>query len=386
LEITGGRIHRIAADSSSTFATNYECVEMDLSGFLIMPGLINAHDHLQFALHPRLGEPPYSNYIDWGEDIHSRSSEVIAKHRRVPKKVRLWWGGLRNLLCGVTTVCHHDPLWPELQRQDFPVKVVQGYGWAHSLILGGDFGRARSATPADSPFIVHACEGVDNHAQEEIFALDRLGVLDDHTVLVHGLALDDAGLVLMQERGVSLIVCPSSNMFLFRQLPNQGCFDAIQNVSIGSDSPLTAEGDLLDEIRFAINSCGISSETAYRMVTESPATILRLRDTEGSIRVSGAADLIGLRDTGYDAIDRLQTLSATDVEFVMIGGRIQLASEHIWKRLPPSAKVDMHPLWVENSIRWLRAPVEELLRKAEAVLGAGKVRVGGKAVRTPEHT
>jgi hypothetical protein len=122
------------------------------------------------------------------------------------------------------------------------------------------------------------------------------------------------------------------------------------------------------------------------MVTESPATILRLRDTEGSIRVSGAADLIGLRDTGYDAIDRLQTLSATDVEFVMIGGRIQLASEHIWKRLPPSAKVDMHPLWVENSIRWLRAPVEELLRKAEAVLGAGKVRVGGKAVRTPEHT
>jgi hypothetical protein len=232
---------------------------------------------------------------------------------------------------------------------------------------------------------VHACEGVDAHAREELFALDRLGVLDADTVLVHGLALDDAGLALMRERGVSLIVCPSSNMFLFGQLPKRSCFDAIQNVSLGSDSPLTAAGTLLDEIRFAITACSLPAETAYRMVTESPAAILRLKDGEGRIHLSGAADMIGLRDTGADAADRLRTLSAADVEFVMIGGRIQLASGPIWKRLPPSAKQDMHPLCVENSIRWLRAPVEELLRKAEVVLGAGKVRVGGQAVRAPEY-
>ena len=91
-----------------------------------MPGLINAHDHLEFALFPRLGNPPYRNYVEWGDDIHNRFPEVIAKHRAVPKDVRLWWGGIRNLLCGVTTVCHHDRLWPVLFAPEFPVTVLVG--------------------------------------------------------------------------------------------------------------------------------------------------------------------------------------------------------------------------------------------------------------------
>ena len=170
---------------------------------------------------PEDGNPPYRNYIDWGEDIHSRFPEVIAKHHAVPKEVRLWWGGIRNLLCGVTTVCHHDPLWPELQREDFPVRVVREYGWGHSLALGGDLRQARAATPVGRPFIVHACEGVDEQAREELWELDRLGLLDGSTVLVHGLALDREGVALMRERRASLIVCPSSNKFLFGKTPRR---------------------------------------------------------------------------------------------------------------------------------------------------------------------
>lgn len=385
IKVTGDRIGCITAGPLLAPASDSKCAEIDLSGFLLMPGLINAHDHLQFALYPRLGEPPYRSYIDWGEDIHNRFPDLIAMHRSIPKHVRLWWGGIRNLLCGVTTVCHHDPLWAGLQRQDFPVRVVQRYGWAHSTILGGDLVRARSATPAEAPFILHACEGVDERAREELYALDQLGLLDDRTVLVHGLALDDAGFALMRKRGAALIVCPSSNMFLFGQLPKLECFDAIQNVSLGSDSPLTAIGDLLDEIRFATSACSFSPESVYRMVTESPATILRLKDAEGSVRASGTADMIAVRDTGLDPADRLQAMFATDIEFVMIAGRVYLASETIWKRLPSSAKEGLEPLWVEDSIRWLRAPVEDLLRKAETVLSEGNVRVGGQAVRIPEY-
>ena len=71
-----------------------------------------------------------------------------------------------------------------------------------------------------------------------------------------------------------------------------------------------------------------------------------VRDAEGSIRESGLADLIAVRDTGQDPADRLQTLSMSDIEFVMIGGRVQLAVGSVLERLPfcsearPGAFVD----------------------------------------------
>jgi hypothetical protein len=348
-----------------------------------MPGLINAHDHLQFALFPRLADPPYRNYVDWGRDIHDKFRDVIAKHRAVPKGVRIWWGGIRNLLCGVTTVCHHDSLWSELKRGDFPLRVVQEYGWGHSLALGGDLLKAHSITPEGRAFILHACEGVDKQAYAELGELDRLGLLNERTVLVHGLAIDDAGVALVRERRVSVIVCPSSNQFLFKRLPDMALLEPIENVALGNDSPLTAEGDLLDEVRFAGRSCGIQPDAVYRMVTEAPTAVLRLRDQEGSITVTGVGDLMAVRDTGEAAADRLRELSMHDVEFVMVGGCVQLASETIMERLPEVAVQGLEPLWIDGTIRWLRAPVKNLLLKAEEMLGKGEVRLGGRPVRIP---
>ncbi|WP_245536329.1 amidohydrolase family protein [Terriglobus saanensis] len=224
---------------------------------------------------------------------------------------------------------------------------------------------------------------MDDQARDEVFELYRLGLLDAHTVLVHGLAMDHEGVALVQERGASLIVCPSSNMFLFGKLPDMNLLGKIESVALGNDSPLTAAGDLLDEVRFAIRSCSITPESAYRMVTEAAATILRLKDGEGKIRILGPGDLVAIRDTGHNAASRLQTLSMIEIEFVMIAGRVQLASEEVWKRLPSQVKEGLEPLLVEGVVRWLRAPVKELLRRAEEVLGAGEVRLGGRTVCSP---
>jgi cytosine/adenosine deaminase-related metal-dependent hydrolase len=359
IQIADGRVTRIL-NSSTPSLPKSDRVKIDLSGFLIMPGLVNAHDHLEFALFPRLADPPYLNYIDWGEDIHKKFPDVIAKHRAVPKEVRVWWGGIRNLLCGVTTVSHHNPLSPEMTRQDFPVKVVPEYGWGHSVALGGDLRAARAGTPRGRAFIVHACEGVDKLAREELWALDRLGLLDSSAVLVHGLAIDRDGAALMCERRTSLIVCPSSNYFLFGKLPDIFLLGRIENLALGNDSPLTAEGDLLDEVRFATRKCKLPSQTVYRMVTTAPDTVLRLDDAEGSIEESGAADLFAVRDTGQNAADRLVALSMADVE-----------------------RRGLEKISVDGAVRWLRAPVKELLRKTEEVLGEGEVRLGSRTIRIP---
>jgi Amidohydrolase family len=384
IQIAGDRITRILDLPPALSGIPPGPADINLNGFLILPGFVNAHDHLQFALFPRMGNPPYRNYIDWGDDIHRSFPEVIARHHVIPKAIRLWWGGIRNLLCGVTTVCHHDPLWPELQREDFPVRVVREYGWAHSLALGGDLRRVRHATPEGRPFIVHACEGIDELARNELPGLDRLGLLDNTAVLVHGLAMDREGAELVRRRRASLIVCPSSNKFLYGKVLNTSLLNRIEKLALGSDSPLTAEGDLLDEVRSAMRLLDISPSAAYHMVTTAPAAILRLGDAQGSIKESGLADLIAVRDTGQDAAGRLETLSMHDVELVMIGGIVQLASEDILERLPLPAKRGLEPLSIDGSIRWLRAPVKALLQKTEEVLGGGEVRLGRRKLLIPD--
>lgn len=378
--IDRGRIGRIA---ESVPLARSQGVAIDLGGYLLLPGLINAHDHLQFALYPRLGKPPYRNYIDWGEDIHSRFAGLIAQQHSIPRSARLWWGGIRNLLCGATTVCHHNPLWPELTDAHFPVRVVSRYGWAHSPALGADPRIARANTPAGAPFIMHACEGTDERSREELGGLERLGLLDDHTVLVHGLAIDARGVQLLRRRDVSLIVCPSSNEFLFQKLPDPTVLGHIPRTALGSDSPLTAAGDLLDEIRFAVQRCGVSPRGVWQMVTTAPAAILRLVNGEGSLRKGGVADLIAVRDHGQTAADSLVNLSASDIELVLIGGRVQLASQTMLERLPALLRDGLQPLYVDGTLRWLRAPVAGLMQTAEATLGAGKLRLGARSIGIP---
>ena len=231
--------------------------------------------------------------------------------------------------------------------------------------------------------MVHACEGIDELARSELLELDRLGLLGPSTVLIHGLAIDRAGVRHLRERGCSLVVCPSSNYFLFGRLPDLELLSSIQRVALGSDSPLTASGNFLDEIGFAIKQCGVSSEDAFRMVTTGAAEILRLADGEGTLIESGVADLIAVRDTVANPIEHLETISIDEIELVMMGGRIQLASEAMRKRIPEWMIHNLEPLLLGNLLRWVNAPVAEMLQSAETILGAGNVWLGDRVARAP---
>jgi cytosine/adenosine deaminase-related metal-dependent hydrolase len=85
IEVGEGRITRIRKHSLPSTSSCSGGKEIDLSGFLLMPGLI-ARDHLHFYLFPRLANPPYQNYIEWGEDIHREFPEMIALHKNVPNR------------------------------------------------------------------------------------------------------------------------------------------------------------------------------------------------------------------------------------------------------------------------------------------------------------
>jgi cytosine/adenosine deaminase-related metal-dependent hydrolase len=358
---------------------------IDLEGYLVLPGLINAHDHLQYALHPRLGNPPYSNYVEWGEDIHATMPEVIERYNAIDRTTRLWWGGIRNLLSGVTTVCHHDKPWPILQSTDFPIKVLARHGWAHSVALDTNLRIAHASTAKCAPFFIHAGEGTDTQSFAEFRALEDLGVLDDRTVLVHGLALDKETAQRLQERGVSLVLCPSSNQFLYERLPDMASVEHIHKLALGNDSPISARGDLLDEVRFASESLQLSCERLYNLVTIGAADVLRLHDGEGAIRHGAVADLFAVRDSGRAPAERLHDLCWQDVELVVVGGRIQLASEDIYSRLPEAVQDGFEPLEIDGVVRLLKAPVGDLWREAAAKLAPDVVRLGGRVATNPER-
>ena len=60
---------------------------LELDGHLVLPGLINAHDHLEFNLFPRLGRGPYPNAGEWARDVYRPRESPIREHRRVPTQL-----------------------------------------------------------------------------------------------------------------------------------------------------------------------------------------------------------------------------------------------------------------------------------------------------------
>ena len=242
--------------------------DLDLGGLQVLPGLINAHDHLQFALFPRLGAGPYPNATDWARDIYHPERDPVRQHLLVPKHLRLIWGGLRNLAAGVTTVSHHDAYHPVFD-EDFPVRVIQEFGWAHSLAFTEDVRARFEATPPSAPFVIHLGEGTDASAEEEVFRLHELGALDSRTVLVHAVGLTREGWDLVRSAGASVIWCPRSNLFTLGRTLSMAALEGIP-FALGTDSSLTAEGDLLDEL----NHIG-ESPSRISLVTTVAARILQ---------------------------------------------------------------------------------------------------------------
>jgi cytosine/adenosine deaminase-related metal-dependent hydrolase/SAM-dependent methyltransferase len=359
---------------------NSSAAQLDLPNYLLLPGLINAHDHLEFALFPKLGGFKYNNCGEWATDIHTRHAEVIAKHRRVPRRTRLWWGAIRNLLAGVTTVCHHNPYEPEFLSSDFPIRVVREFQWAHSLATDLDAVAKHSATPQDQPFIIHGAEGTDEQSRKEIRMLDEAGMLDERTVLVHGLALDSESISKLNAANCSIIWCCSSNSFLYGRHHTADLMRSVKRLAIGTDSSLTAVGDLLDELRFIARHTSLSGHELWPLVTNRSAEVLRLHSGTPSLLRHDTPDIVAIRDGGVSPADTLISSAFTAVELVVSKGRVFLASPTVFECLPPQLQENMECLEIDGTLRWIRAPINSLLAEAEQYLGSD-IRLGGRRLR-----
>jgi cytosine/adenosine deaminase-related metal-dependent hydrolase len=328
---------------------------VDADGLLVLPGLINCHDHLGLNLLPHLGTPPYMDFYAWAEEIYRPDEQPIRDVLRVGLRDRLRWGGYRNLMAGVTTVAHHDPYHRLWFGARFPVQVLKQYGWSHSLGFATD--PARDYRHSRGPYLIHAAEGLNGRSSSEVDELVRLGLLGPRTVIVHAVAVSERQQSCLEAADCSVVWCPSSNFRLYGRTAPIDRYLGRLRIGLGTDSTISGTPHLLDELRVAHQSGLASPMDVLRMVTTTAAEILGLGGGQGRVEPGGCADVMAVPDAPGTPGDALLAATPADVALVLVGGEPRLAGEAQASQLglgSPNARTAGRPTWMAGDIAALR--------------------------------
>jgi len=352
--VSGPTITRIADSSSGERPADGPALAFDTA--IAFPGLINSHDHLEFNVYPALGHKRYADYLEWGDDVHRRDRDLIATLQRLPKRDRLRWGALKNLLCGVTTVAHHGapgddlrslPLGTVAATSIHSVGAARGWRWR----VCAPFGRP--------PFVIHVGEGTSPVARREIDALVRWNLFRKPLVGVHAIAMsmDQAA----QFRAV--VWCPVSNEFLYGATADIAALKQRTTILFGTDSTLSAEWDLWKHLRRARELGGLGDRELFAAITREAAIAWGRLDT-GRVAPGHTADLVVARKKARDPWDAFFALTPEDILLVVKDGQVVLCDLSLGTalgtaRLHPSGSV----VRLGATAKWVAEDVPEVLSR-----------------------
>ena len=355
---------------------------LDAEGGLVMPGLINGHCHSPMTMFRGLADD--LPLMTWLNDHIFPTEAAHVNHELV------YWGSrlaaAETLLGGVTTLVDSYFLADQAGRAfkeaglrtvlaqgviDFPAPGVPDPAknieaasmfverWqeesplirpsvfchspytcsAETLVKGKQI-----AAEAGALFQIHVSEtaaeveeSLAKHGQRPVEYLDSLGLLDEFTLAVHCVHLDDREIKILARRGTTVAVCVESNMKLASGLaPVQKFLEAGVNLTLGTDGA-ASNNDL--NIFGEMRSLALSAKVAGLDPTVLPAEkVLRLAasggaralgwDKLGRLVPGAPADLIVLDVSGphlkpmYNPASHLvYAASGREVKDVVVGGR-----------------------------------------------------------------
>ncbi|HKT29812.1 amidohydrolase family protein [Dyella sp.] len=353
LPIRAGRIDAAVATSA---------YRVDLRDHLVFPGLINAHDHLQVnAVPPLPAHATFPNSYAWIEafQAHFQHPEVVAA-LQTPKALRMRHGALKNLLAGTTCVAHHDPWHPALDANDFPIALLRDHGWSYALGWSGYGPPVResfTATPADSPWLIHLAEGTDAMAAAELAQLDQLGCLAGNSVLIHGVGLSEQDIDRVIAQGAAVVWCPRSNLNLLGRTLDPRRLCAAGRLALGSDSRLSGARDLLEELAGVVDDCDLDSAQLLALATTHAARILRM-PARGHLLPGATADLVVVKDLGGDPVRSLVGIERSRIRAVVRNGVPRIADPDFADWFA-AAGVDAVPVMLDGQPKLLAKSLAE---------------------------
>jgi len=330
--------------------------EVEVEGSVLLPGFVNAHDVLDASTLPPTGlsstsptqedRPRFRNLYEWLE-ASARDEGRLASAVEMALPDRLFLGGLRNLLAGVTAVAHHGPDHRSLGRADFPVRVLRRYGFAHSPGVTRELRRTYRTTDRRIPWFVRAAAGTDERAAAELQALAEANLLRQNTVLVHGTALRAADAARLAAARVSVVWCPEADERLFgAQPPVRELLEAGVAVGLGSASPATGGRDFLTALAAARVAARVEEGRLYELATSGSAAVARL--PVGRVEAGAPADLVLA-----EGVSGLLSGARSAVRLVVVAGRPLYGDPRLLGALVPA----VIPLTVEGAPRALLGPL-----------------------------
>jgi cytosine/adenosine deaminase-related metal-dependent hydrolase len=355
LLVQGGRITAVARSIEVDEGTE----RIDLSGCILMPGLIQAHIHLGQTFFRGLGEG--RALLPW---LRERIWPLEAAHQ---DESAYWCGllGAAECLLGGTTTIQEIGLGPGIEGlmeaivesglraqagmclmdegTDLPdglsaetdeviartIEMGERYHGAGDGRIGYLLNPRFILSASDAlwkavreisverswPIHTHALEQAEETAavralkagRDEIEYFDEQGVLDADLRIAHGVCLGDHHLEAVSGRRFSVAHCPSANLKL-----GSGIANLIRLRSAGIPVGVGADGaacnnrlDCLEEVRLAAllqqvtqGPASFSGLDALRLATSEGASAIGLADEIGSLEVGKRADLLVL-DLGH---------------------------------------------------------------------------------------
>lgn len=379
LGIEGEKISFVSSDKNKAleFMANHpDAKQIDATGKIVMPGLINTHTHVAMALLRGISDDV--PLMEWLEQ-HIWPVEGNMGYQEVYDGARL--GMLEMLMGGTTTFVdmypyeeavaeaaetagiralvspcpmdfrmeHFENDWKQVQKRFSSSRLVTMWMGPHAIYTLSEKNLQRSISLSKELGIgshVHLSETqteqdncMSQHGMSPAEYLEKQGLFKTKTLAAHCVVMSDHDIDILAQNGVSVAHNPQSNMKLASGIaPVTKMLKAGVNVSIGTDGASSNNDlDMWEEMRTVsllqkvstLDPCAIPAYTALQMATVNGAKAIGREGELGIINTGAFADilLVDLEKAHlYPHTNLISELvystHASDVDTVIINGDI----------------------------------------------------------------
>jgi len=300
---------------------------IDLKGKMVIPGLINCHTHAAMNAFRGLADDlPLKIWLE--KHIWPTEKKLLS-----PAFVKKWTKQACAEMATGGTTCFSDMYffeeWASKAARQFGLRMVAGEAILdlrpesleltknllesrseplttisiapHSTYSVGEERLIQAKALADKynvKLTIHAAE--TKNEQNDVSYLNKIGILDENTILIHAIWVNDREIDILAKKQVKIVHCPQSNMKLASGIaPIAKMLQAGITVGLGTDG--AASNNSLDMFRemkaaallakvSALDPTVLTAKTVFEMATINAAKVLGLEQETGSLEFGKSAD------------------------------------------------------------------------------------------------